>query len=427
MLSLAVLVLTQRFALHLGRFQLSFSFIAAFGMIIGSRRWGYGVFKPGRWMVWLCVLILAVASTVGARLDGTRASIASAAAFLACGIVLVVGPSADDELRRACRDGLLEGFRRIGMVVAVFVAFQWFVQSTTGHYLDPLSSLPHRFLMSGYNTQALVEYGLKLKRPNGFIFLEPSLASQFLGLAGVATYVNATLSRRARGAALGVIIGALCLTLSGTGIAVFGVGWLLAARPARALKSAAALLVALALVGAFVGFDRVGGGIVSKRLAEVTRPDGSGNTRFIWPYQTVAQEDLKTVGDFVVGNGPGAADVRSTLEFEQTGKNALFNTALKLFWEYGAGAALLVLSLLVQIVRGIERRYRPVGWAMLLQYAVLTGSLVFPFAPAMLVLISLAFSEPAPATSETFADHARRREALAIGVRGAPAANWGGA
>ena len=387
------LIATQRLAISVSGVPITSSSIVALTLIAAAYRTGFARFHPGRLIAWFCLVVLVAASVAGAKLAGDAASIPGAAAFVCGTLLLTLEPSRDVAVREACAAAVARGFLVVGLVVAVVVGFQWVTQLAHGIYLDPIAWLPEEILLSGYNTRATVSYGSELARPNGVLFLEPSIASQFLGLALISVYLRRDLRPKIRSLALGILLLGLLLTFSGTGLIVFGVGWVFAARAFDLARVTVVAAVCATLLLTAVGLGSLGNTIVSERVRESTGSAGSGQARFVLPYQTVLRGG-HSPSQLLFGRGPGSGDVRVSDEFAQSGRYMWFNVLLKLYWEYGILVGLLFCAWLVGMVRRFHKTQAPMGWAILAQYLLLTGSLVFAFEPALLVLIAVGAMSP---------------------------------
>jgi hypothetical protein len=108
----------------------------------------------------------------------------------------------------------------------------------------------------------------------------------------------------------------------------------------------------------------------------------------VLPYVTLKNEGFESVSELLFGHGAGSADRRAQQSYPY--QRQLFSTMLKLYWEYGAVATVAFLSLLVRIVSVFAPEYRPIACASALQYLLLTGSLVFAFMPALLLVLALS-------------------------------------
>lgn len=370
-----------------GGFQLRASFAAGVILLISASRYGIASISAGRLIAWGCLTLLATGSVVAAALADTSISYASFAAFVASAFFLTLYPTGRAPV--VIHPTVFTWLVRLGVFVAAAVIVQALGEFFFDRYLDPIASLPRGILVAGYNTRAPVSFADSFQRPNGWLFVEPSVASQFLGVAAVVTYLRGGLARQSRRTGLVAIIGALVLTASGTGLIVMGVGLVGVVGVRRAARPMLAIVGFVAVMVASTSPSAAPHRLIVNRFEEVRSPVGSGHSRFILPYETVLGE-ARGFDRLLFGAGPATADARAQEELVRTGRHELFNTLLKSIWEYGVPVSVFLLVLLTGLVRAVAVPYRGLAIAVAIQYLALTGSLVSPFLPVLLVTIVIA-------------------------------------
>lgn len=235
---------------------------------------------------------------------------------------------------------------KLGSVLAVL---QYFAQRAGAGFIDPLSEVPQQFLVSGYNTYWDLRYqgGVGQFKPNGVIFLEPSLLSLYSAIAIV--FVMGRLfgpraegSRRANVLWLVVLAGGFAVSASASGFVVLGTAalpLLLSIRRNRALLIP--IISGLVIAFFFGAFNS----IIAKALEGFT-----GNTstalRLTLPYKYLTPYWLEKP---ILGWGPGQASNIVADTHVIWGLQA--STLMKLLVEYGLLGALALGTTLVVCLR----------------------------------------------------------------------------
>jgi hypothetical protein len=308
-----------------------------------------------------------VATVVASGGEGSPPSIASLLLLLVLYIPLCF------RARRELREQfprVLAFFQRVMVVAAVLCVLQTAIQFAGVSYTDLFESvLPPALLAADYNTTYPIYYGSSILKSNGFVFLEPSFASQFLAIAIVVHLLIG--GPRWRLVLFGV---ALAATVSGTGIALLGVGLVvLAVRrggrwTARALTASLFVVVVVALTPL--------GALLGERVGESDDAGSSGNARFVAPYVSVADAIGRDEQVFLAGRGAGTVDV-DTAFFNPQGLLVNYPALPKFVGEYGVPAALVFLAfVLTVLLRNVPSP--TLGLMAAALYFVLSGSLLQP-------------------------------------------------
>lgn len=266
---------------------------------------------------------------------------------------------------------VLEFFQRIMLVGAVFCVLQTAVQLAGVGYEDLFDAyLPPTLIFTEYNTTYPIYYGSPILKANGVVFLEPSFASQFLAIAII---VQLMLDGR-RWGRLALFGTALLATVSGTGIALLGVGLVvLAVR--RGGRWTARALTAAFLVGLAVSLTPVGA-LLAERTGESSTSGSSGNARFVAPYVVIADAIGRDESVFLVGRGAGTVDSDVGF-FNPRGLLVNYPALPKFIGEYGVPTALVFLAfILTVLLRNVPSP--TLGLMAATVYFVLSGSLLQP-------------------------------------------------
>lgn len=349
--------------------------------------------------LYLLIVLAVCLSTGTALLARDSASIASLLLMLATySIVLIAGPGGPPvDFGKVFFRGAVSAIK-LGALLAVA---QDLIQRAGGGYFDPLSTVPSQFLVSGYNTYWDLRYqgGLGQFKPNGVIFLEPSLLSLYSAVAII--YVLGRLfgaaaegSRKSNIFWFLVLSGGFIVSASAAGVVVLAAGsipLILGIRRNRALTIPVfgAVVVGL-LSGAF-------NSVIAKALEGF-----SGNTsaalRLTLPYEYLTPYWIERP---LLGWGSGEAS--HIIEATNGAGGLQASTLMKLLVEYGLLCALI---LAVVVVKCLWRSGAPTAlvvavfaaWAVPAE-ALLNSTLV------LLLLFALpnwgTAPSPAPKTKPT--------------------------
>ena len=279
------------------------------------------------------------------------------------------------------------GFYQKAMAVAaVACLLQWAIQIAGIPYEDLFDTyLSPTLIFTEYNTTYPIYYGSPILKANGFVFLEPSFASQFLAIAIIVHLMIG--GPRWRLALFGA---ALLTTVSGTGIALLAVGLVvLAVR--RGGQWTARAIVATMLVVVAVGLTPVGE-LLAERTGESSQSGSSGNARFVAPYVTIADAIGRDQQVFLTGRGAGAVDAEVNANFfNPQGVLVNYPALPKFVGEYGVPAALVFLAfILTVLLRNVPSP--TLGLMAAALYFVLSGSLLQPQTVFLCWLLTGLFS-----------------------------------
>lgn len=333
--------------------------------VVGVRR-GLLQIDPAR----LALGGLAVAGTAvalgGSMLAGGATSAPSYAYLLLTYLpfVLVVGAGGAGVVT-----ALVARYVRLATVLSVLVLLQLAVQPLGLHRPDLLASvLPHSLLLDGYNTNNPFYYGASLDRPTGFVMLEPSFTSQYLGLA-----VLGQLWLRQRRGPIFLFLAAMLVTLTGTGFLLLGAGLLAAAGAQQAGLLRRLGPVSVAAVAIAVGTPV--GSLLLNRATEGSSTTTSTGQRFVLPFTTLVPGWLGDLPGAVVGHGAGSAT--HFLQRVSPGVAVVPLAPLKLLFEYGViGGVPFLLFLAWCVLPGI--RVASLTDGLVVAYLLLSASLLQP-------------------------------------------------
>ncbi len=365
-------LLLSRFAVPLGgERQLPLSFLvglAHFGVIAVLTG---GAFSPRRLVATAGVVAVVFLETL---LVHKHFSILSAAYILAVysPLVLTTALDTDTYLPRLWHTFILMA-SALGALALVQVAVQVL---HPGLFIDPISLVPERFLLANYNTTYPVLRGvLDLLKPNGMFMVEPSIASQVIGLG-----LLGELAFFRRSYVIALLVASLVSTFSGTGILIV-LASLLFLSHRRALISV--LLVAAAAV-ALVEASGYGEAFAS-RLAELSEPGTSGHERFIAPFTAMAGPLDETPRTLLFGHGAGQV---TNID---NGLDANYSAIPKVGLEYGFVGLAAFAVMWLTMFQGLGMN-RILVIALILYYFVASGALLQPFTVFSMWGLSLGFS-----------------------------------
>ncbi|MFD0482165.1 hypothetical protein ACFQ46_06130 [Kineococcus sp. GCM10028916] len=252
-----------------------------------------------------------------------------------------------DERRLHLFPRVQQRFETFMLVFAVIGVLQMLTQfAGVWGYVDYVRQVvPENLLFQGYNTSYPIEYGSPVIKANAFVFVEPSVFSQFLALA-----LLSVLSRGRQYWRVLVFGVALVCTVTGTGFMVLGFGLVVLALRRGGLWALRAGIVLG--VAAVVALLTPIGPILLSRTGEAGQTNSSGSLRFVQPYEYLLQRWSSDPWSIVTGLGPGMADRISDQIFAATGLPISFAGGVKLILEYGVPASVLAgVFLYVAVVR----------------------------------------------------------------------------
>ncbi len=243
---------------------------------------------------------------------------------------------------------------QIATVLAVCGLLQVVVQLGTHYFLDPLTFLPKSFLLAGYTSFYPTSIGpLHYVKPTGMFALEPSFFSQFVALGLIAE-----LQFFRRKNLIFLFIAALLVSFAGTGLMVLFVSL-------PFIKQSPKWIVMLLAAGLLwnVTIGSKTDGFYAQRLEEFNKPGQSGNARFIFPYQVMAEWWDRSPEYRNFGIGAGQSSTLNTvfeanfapvakvgLEFGLIGLIAFFLLWVGMFWDLALPACLKAALLMFYFV-----------------------------------------------------------------------------
>lgn len=281
---------------------------------------------------------------------------------------------------------------RLAAVVGAAAVTQILIQPLGVPYSDVLRSVvPDPFLTDAFNTSYPIVWNSPIYKSNAWVFLEPSICSQFLGLAFVVM-----LFRGRPGWPLLLVAAGIMSTVAGTGMVLAALGCVLLAVQ-RGLRALRPLLLPVAVVLSIVAVTPVGP-VLAERVTETSDSDSSGSLRFVQPFQVFGGAWLEDVDTAVLGAGPGASE---RLAVRVAGSTALQQPVpLKLLYDYGALATVYFLICMTWVV--MSRAPVPiVAVGLLAAWLVLNSALLMPVIIVLMWSLTSLLSGARPWTPDT--------------------------
>ena len=300
------------------------------------------------------------------------------------GLIAVVGPTLS--IPRAHWDTV---FMWCALPAAFLIILQVALQFTPVGWLDPIMQLPAsiRYTKLEYSVTYEYVWGSGLNKPNGFFFVEPSLASQFMALGALAAF--------ARKPVWAIPFGiALALTASGTGLIAMGVGIVVVFfHSALKLKAIVFTMVGLLVVAIFTSPL---GQILAERTGELDYESSSGSARFVNPFEVLVAAFTKYPMAVVTGFGSGTGtQVARSFGYPYANLTFLPKAAIEYRMIFATLLAVAVLST-VFASRGVSMANRV---ALALMIFILSGALIQ--GPTALLVWSAIFAAPLLTKRET--------------------------
>ena len=288
--------------------------------------------------------------------------------------------------RRRIFWAVLEFFVKVMTVFAVIAILEFLAQVVGWTHQDCVADVvPSNMLYADFNTNYPVSYGSSILKSNAFVFLEPSVCSQFLALG-----LLGQLLLGGRPVRLLLFSLAILATVAGTGVVVLIVG-VVAIALSRGLKFTLVLAVAAALVIIVIPLTPAGS-VFSSHASETSSQGSSGNLRFVAPYQRLFDSSLQSgLTQALEGQGPGAGDRQAAAYFNETSLPLISPTLPKLIVEYGVLAALAFMAFFL-FTLGSSPPSVPLALALFTFHAVLQGALLIPLMPYTCMLLSTLYS-----------------------------------
>lgn len=368
----------QRFVLPAPR--LSVTFLILIVLVAAALLLNIGVIQRGRAIVAACLTAVATAAAVCAAIwTPFLPSLESLLILLLAWAPLAV-------LMRAAPGAPPLPWDRIFLWCALPAAFAVLVQAglqfTPVGWLDPVMELPPTVRYEKIEYAVTYEYvwGTGIYKPNGFFFLEPSFASQYMALGALAA-----LSFRPAWAIL--FVAALASTASGTGIVALAVGL-----PFAFLRASATLRLFILAIGGgavVVLLSSPLGALLTERAGELSDDSSSGSMRFVDPFVVLGQAASAFPALPITGLGPSTGDeVSVSLGAERANLSILPKASV----EYGLFFAVpfvIAVVCAIALARAVTMANRVALTAMIL---VLSGALLQ--GPTSLLLWSAVFAAP---------------------------------
>jgi hypothetical protein len=220
---------------------------------------------------------------------------------------------------------VLEVFQRIALLMACLGIGQFVIQFVMDPTLAyPIENfIPSSFLISGYNMQPPIAYGLDVHRANGVFMLEPSFFSQLLAVGIVAEVCT-----RKRLWVVGLLSAGLLLSYSGTGLVILAVSLPIAIVMGRMWSLLILGIIGMALLSASEGILFLD--TFFSRFGEFSSQGSSGFARFVGGFfmfdQFLWGDPLRTA----IGYGPGAFKFYAAKTMYPVAEMALFKVVLEL-------------------------------------------------------------------------------------------------
>lgn len=347
----------SRMALPLGAKQVPLSLLLAIGHLALIALATRGTCSLPRAVATAVVVAVVLIETLAVH---ARFSSLSVLYLLAIYVPIILSVGLDeDALRDVWRTflALMAGVAALGVaqVAGQVVAGGW--------YIDPVTDLPETLQLAGYQpTYPILRGVIHTLKPNGMIFVEASVFSQFMALALLG---EAWLDRRASRLVLFGV--ALTLAFSGTGLLVLAGGLVLAGH-VRLLFATGLAGVAVALAVGLLGY----GEAFTSRIDEVRRPGTSGHERFVAPLEAMAKPWRESGEAVAWGYGAGRVE-----DLDVNGAPN-YSAVPKVFLEYGLAGLAAFAALWLSMFRGLVLPRQLTG-ALAVAYFVAGGALLQPF------------------------------------------------
>lgn len=375
---LFVLIYLQKFALFSGSFPLALPMLTMFvgiGWMLLRGHLQFAVFRTSAFLVFVAFCLVSFA-LVGGSLPSLLQLI------LLYGSMTVAATVPEAAFFRILRNFIL-----MMVIPAIIIIEQYAFQKITG-LSDPLNMdrlFPESILLQGFNYAGHFPWYSSFSRPQGFFFLEPSLASCFVASAAI---IEITYFRRWHYVLL--MIGATFLTQGATGVVM-----LVIAAPfllARETPNVIALTLAGVLVAGTAAYALDIPLPVISRANELETGRSSGGERLTLPALRFA-ELLSDPSYIFSGDGAGsisgtAKPIKSAKDLQNAynAQTAIMNPwpMVKLLNEYGL---LAMMAFIVFFLTGTVGGYNvPLKVALSIMYGFSGGYLL-----NVTVVVMLAF------------------------------------
>ncbi|UAL30488.1 hypothetical protein K8W59_02885 [Nocardioides rotundus] len=368
-LLMVAMLLLQRLSVPVGGFDLPVAMPVSL-LVVGGLLLRRAVTVDAQRFLWFCLAVAAMGTAVTAANWSSTSSVPSLAMVIATFGPWVLRVAGDGERALQGAAVLVGRFITLMSLVAVVAGLQMAAQlAGVWEYKDLIQQwVPSAYLLGDYNTSIPLEYGSSIHKAQAFVFLEPSMLSQFCGLALVAALVT----RRPVWQVLLLGVG-LVSAFSGTGLILLATG-VVALALSLALSPRYLVLGVVGIVGVLAS---PAGDVFRQRTAELYDPTSSLALRFVLPYQEVAGGMAEAPIRWLRGAGPGGADALLESMSDSAGLAVVYPIPAKTLFEYGLIAgALFLWFVLLALLRGAPSRVLACG--LLVQLWLLGGYLIAP-------------------------------------------------
>ena len=265
----------------------------------------------------LLLFFLTLTTLCGLQL--AHSAVFSPSSFL---FFIVVGLSYSVSGDRVTSRSAMKMFSDVATLIALLGIVQFALQfvHVDGFPIEHL--VPERFRLQRYNNIAPLQWGSDIFKSNGLVMIEPSVFSQMCALGIVLELVG-----RGRISRLAILIAALLVSYSGTGLVVLGVALSVYIVQFKRWKLVLYLALLLALLLPFaepLHLDRT-----LMRTHEIEASGSSGYARFVAWRQMFADHLWVDFDTALTGNGAGTF---GALAFESGAAEMSFS---KIIFEFG--------------------------------------------------------------------------------------------
>lgn len=214
-------------------------------------------------------------------------------------------------------------------------------------YRDWLAEVvPSAFLLDGFVITYPIAYDSPIYRANGWIGLEPSMVSLYMGVGVVAAMLV-----HARAWVLTLLVAGLVAATSGSGFAIVAVAILvLALSPARhLLRRYASVGTALLVLSVATPMGRS----ILSRLGEGGTDQSSTSLRAIYPYEYLWPSWIADASRVLLGLGPGSSQSAAS---ESGLLGLMVPSPIKIFYDFGLVAGVFLAAMILICYAGGHSR-----------------------------------------------------------------------
>jgi hypothetical protein len=384
-------VFLNRFGVPIGSFQIPLPAVIVAQVFLVLALQNRVVVSGRMLMRYLCLCICVALPTflaIDTPPSGTTVSVSSVYFLLWLYSFLVLRPRSAIGFEKT-----LAIFRTLLFALAICSIFQFVVQFAGLRFFSFVGVVPSAFLREQHSNVVIpIWAGAAVYKSNGIFMSEPSDLSQFLALGLIIEFIYFGNMLR-----VAVLLPALLMAFSGTGLLVLGfAGIVMCATDRRLLaplgKFAALGAILVPPLALLAGPSYVQA--FARRTTEVSAEGSSGYFRFVTPYKMVFQ--LASDPRLLIGFGPGTSE---RFEALQLGINAL----TKMLIEYGVLGLSAYLWLMVsflhqsraKVLSAVGMFWFVFGGGYLLSPNVLfTLGALFIWGPGVLVATRTGFQTP---------------------------------